>query len=229
MAIHPLILQQFSFIKQLPKEVIEELASYAIIKNVAKREIIITKDVTPQYLCFLVQGKLQAIDFTLEGREVGLYSIEPGDYFAELSMIDGLKPTEFIIALENSQILLIPGAQMRRLIYQTPALSEQLSQRLAQRIRNQISQQKILALNNPVQRIMAQLTLLSPSNAQPVIQIKAPTHQEIAIMVNLTRETVTRTFQVLQSQGIIRREGDQILIDQDKLKVFNQQNIKAKG
>jgi len=46
----------------------------------------------------------------------------------------------------------------------------------------------------------------------------APTHQEIAIMINLTRETVTRTFQVLQSQGALTRDGDHLKVDPAKLR-----------
>ena len=36
-------------------------------------------------------------------------------------------------------------------------------------------------------------------------------------MVNLTRETVTRTFQVLQAQGVLTRQGDELRVDQAKL------------
>jgi hypothetical protein len=37
-------------------------------------------------------------------------------------------------------------------------------------------------------------------------------------MVNLTRETVTRAFQVLQSQGALAREGDDLKVNTAKLK-----------
>ena len=39
-----------------------------------------------------------------------------------------------------------------------------------------------------------------------------PTHMEIAIMLNLSRETVTRVFQGLQNQKIVRRDGPSRLI-----------------
>jgi DNA-binding IclR family transcriptional regulator len=37
-------------------------------------------------------------------------------------------------------------------------------------------------------------------------------------MVNLTRETVTRAFQVLQSQGALARDGDDLKVNTSKLK-----------
>ena len=44
----------------------------------------------------------------------------------------------------------------------------------------------------------------------------APTHQEIAIMINTSRETVTRIFQVLQARGILKREGHQLRLDDSR-------------
>ena len=43
-------------------------------------------------------------------------------------------------------------------------------------------------------------------------------------MVNLTRETVTRTFQVLLAQGVLKREGNDLLVDGQKL-----DQLSAKG
>jgi CRP-like cAMP-binding protein len=43
--------------------------------------------------------------------------------------------------------------------------------------------------------------------------IKAPpTHQEIAIMLNLSRETVTRVFQSLQGSEVVQRDGSSRLL-----------------
>jgi CRP/FNR family cyclic AMP-dependent transcriptional regulator len=48
--------------------------------------------------------------------------------------------------------------------------------------------------------------------------VNAPTHQEIAIMINASRETVTRVFQVLQSRGVVARDGNSLKIaDEDYL------------
>jgi DNA-binding transcriptional regulator YhcF (GntR family) len=41
-----------------------------------------------------------------------------------------------------------------------------------------------------------------------------PTHMEIAIMLNLSRETITRVFQQLQKKNIVAREGPKKLLIQ---------------
>jgi DNA-binding Lrp family transcriptional regulator len=42
-----------------------------------------------------------------------------------------------------------------------------------------------------------------------------PTHMEIAIMLNLSRETVTRVFQTLQNRQIVKRDGSALLLVND--------------
>ena len=39
-----------------------------------------------------------------------------------------------------------------------------------------------------------------------------PTHQELAIMINASRETVTRAFQLLQGKSVVQRDGNNLRI-----------------
>jgi hypothetical protein len=228
MAVNTLLLQQFPLLKPLSTDILDRLAQNASIRPFAKREMVLTKGPAPQFLCFLLEGRLQSIDFTLEGREVGLYFIDPGDYFAELSLIDGEPQPEFVISTSAAQVVLLPAAEIRPILFATPNLAETLSRRLARRVRYQISQRQVLAVNNPLHRIAAQLQIMTPAGTQNIRILKAPTHQELAIMVNLTRETVTRSFQVLQSQGVLKREGEDLVVDTEKLKHIAEKNEEKK-
>ncbi|MBP6369867.1 MAG: winged helix-turn-helix domain-containing protein, partial [Paludibacteraceae bacterium] len=42
---------------------------------------------------------------------------------------------------------------------------------------------------------------------------QVPTHQELAIMVNLTRESVSRVFQLLQGRSIVERDGNDLILE----------------
>jgi CRP-like cAMP-binding protein len=80
---------------------------------------------------------------------------------------------------------------------------------LAARVRASISQRSVLALANPMQRLAAQLLLLAESGDEIA---HAPTHQELAIMINTTRETVSRCFQTLFAQGALERHGTTLIV-----------------
>ena len=60
---------------------------------------------------------------------------------------------------------------------------------------------------NAFQRVFALLSYVKEEGAegQPVIH-DTPTHQEIAIMVNTSRETVTRALGFLTRAGVTRRD-----------------------
>jgi len=213
MAVSTLILKNFALLQPLPDELLEQLGQQSKLIEVPRRKVVMEKNQTAHSLGLLVDGRLQGIDITLDGREAGLYFIKPNDFFGELSVIDQQPATEFVIALTTSRFVMIPSTTIRQLIEKSPQIATIINQRLAQRLRESMQQRTLLTMPSPIQRVCAQLiqmTLKNPSGQQIVVY--APTHQEIAIMINTTRETVTRVFQKLQKNGTIIREGNSLHI-----------------
>jgi CRP-like cAMP-binding protein len=212
MSVHINFLLRFPLLGALPAETLETLSRQMTLRSLARREIVMQKNLPDQGLGFLLDGRLQGVDFTLDGREVGLYFVNTGDYFGELAVADGQGLPEFVIALAKSDILVLPQESARHLLFSVPSIAEQVVIRLASRVRTGTAQRNLLSLPNPMQRLCAQLQLMG-DDAQNVIA-HAPTHQELAIMINTSRETVTRAFQLLQTQAILRRDGDSIVLAQ---------------
>ena len=218
MAVHPSLLQQFALMRLFSADALASLAAHSSTHAFAKREMVLSKEKSSPSLLFLLEGRLQAIDFTLDGREVGLHFIEEGQYFGEISVLDGLPSPEVVIANKKSQVVMVPAREVRGLIFANPPAIEAMTSGLTERIRSQASLRQILGIISPLQRICALLQTLTKDGKNPEVISNAPTHQEIAIMVNLTRETVTRAFQVLQSQGALARDGDDLKVNTSKLK-----------
>lgn len=221
MVVHFSLLQQFDLLKKLPPELLQQLAAYCTLQSFARREIVLEKQSSSRGLFFLLEGKLQVTDFTVDGKEVCLYFIDPGQYFAEISMLDGLAQDEIVVAHKKSQVLMIPNANIKPIISQQPNVAATLMTALARRIRKQSQQRQVLSVNNPVQRVCAQILLLqdlpllnspTPSNTEAQRLVDIPTHQELAMMTNLSRETVTRVFQVLLSNNVVTRDGQDLII-----------------
>ena len=217
MAVDADLLEQIPLLRDFPREALAGLAAGALERKVVRREVVVKRGDSLQFFPYLLDGRLQGVDFTLDGREVGLYFVGPGEFFGEMAVIDRLPMAETVIALSPSRLLLFPKEQARALMFATPQVAEKVALRLAARLREVGGQRLLLALPNPMQRVCAQLLRLaeegSESGAAGVRCIPAaPTHQEIAIMINSSRETVTRAFQQLQNQEILRRDGSQLLI-----------------
>ena len=227
MPVHTSLLQQFALLKPLMFSILEEVARVSTLKHLLRRELMVSKQSTPTDLFFLLEGRLQATDFTIDGKEVGLYFLEEGQYFGEVAMFDGLPHAEIIIASRKSQVVQVPIRFIRQHILSHPQTVEIVALGLAARLRQQTRQRQILSINNPLQRVCAQILLLLPQTSTPAdsssgLQLiaSAPTHQELAMMANLSRETVTRAFQALQTQGVLDRQSDGLIVNVQKIKEF---------
>jgi len=216
------LLSQFPLLQPLPLEVMEQLSGAMYLRSFAKRSMVISKETTVQVLGFLVEGRLQGVDFTVDGRSVGLYFVEPGDYFGELSVVDGLPLSEYVVAANKSTVAFLDAPLARELIFSQPALARAVMARMAHRVRSVTAQRTLLGLPNPFQRLCVLLLQLpKPQSERPDLISDVPTHQELAIMINASRETVTRAFQVLFFHEFLVREGNDLhILQRDRIRAI---------
>lgn len=213
------LLRVFPLLQGLSQEVLIQLAAQSVLRKFSRRAIVLNAGLHEEFLCLLFEGRLQGVDFTVDGREVGIYFIEPRGFCGEIGLVDkGVQP-EYVMALSSSQVIQVPMPLLRQVINESPALMHVLCQRMATKIREMTRQRGLLGLPNIAQRVCGQLWMLaqSPELPEQSVQVIAnpPTHQEIAIMLNLSRETVTRVFQQLQGQNIVKRDGNTRLLIED--------------
>lgn len=209
------ILQGLRLFESLPQAKLAELAQSLNERRVERREVVIKRGDGAAGLGFLIEGRLQTVDFTLDGREVGIDFVEERDFFGELSVIDGQAAPEYVIAVAPSRVVMLDRERARELMFSTPKASEAVATRLAERMRRSARQRAVLALPSSFQRVCAQLAMLTQRDGQGrVVIMLPPTHQEIAIMVNTSRETVTRTLQFLQGLKVLARAGSELVVQQ---------------
>ena len=220
MVVTPELLGFFPLLKQLPQDSLKQLAEQASVQKYARRAVVLNAGEEATQVCFLFEGRLQAVDFTVDGREVGMFFVEPGDFCGELALFDFAPQPEYIIVLSPAVLVLIPIEVLRGLMASSPGMTLQLGQRLAGRLRQMTRQRSLLGMPNIAQRVCCQLWLLVQAATSRVDETAAeirnpPTHMEIAIMLNLSRETVTRVFQALQTRSIVKRDGTSRLLITD--------------
>ena len=194
---------------------LKKVASVLQVRTVARGQHILHKGSAGEHLLFLLSGRVQAIDLTEDGREIGLSFLVAGDYFGELSIVDGLPRSASVVACEHSVYALLPRVHALELIHNNPLVAERVLKRFAASIRQASNFRMILGIPNAFQRVYALLEHLSQKGHGGLVVIdKLPTQQEISIMVNTSRETVSRAMQVLLQRGVVEKDLRRLIVRQ---------------
>ncbi|GHU36739.1 cAMP-binding protein [Betaproteobacteria bacterium] len=211
-------LQNIPLLRGLEPDVLKQMVVALQIKQAGRGALILHKGGSGDYLLFLLAGRLQVVDTNEEGKEIGLSFILPGDYFGELSIVDGKPRSASVIACETSLIALLPRRQAQMLIYRHPLVAERVLQRMAASVRQASSYRAILGIPNAFQRVFSllhHLAAIAPGGLVVIDQM--PTQQEIAIMVNTSRETVSRALSTLIKRGVVEKDLRRLIVRQPEV------------
>lgn len=208
-------LQKIPLLANVDTETLTQVAAALQIRSVSRGQHVLHKGSMGDHLLFLLTGRLQAVDLTEDGREIGLSFLMPGDYFGELSIIDGLPRSASVVACETSLVAFLSRPQALVLIYQNPLVAERLLKRMAATIRTAANFRTILGIPNAFQRVFALLNQLAKIGPGGLVVIeKMPTQQEISIMVNTSRETVSRAIHILIQKGVVEKDMRRLIVRQ---------------
>lgn len=206
-------LQQIPLLTDLQPQVLAQVGRAMVFRTYPKGAYVLHKGGEGEHLLFLLSGRLQVVDLTEDNREVGLSFLEPGDYTGELSVIDGMPRSASVVAIEPSLLAFLSRAHAQSLIYTQPLVAERVLKRTVAKIRQASMYRVILGINNAFQRfytLVFQMALPGPGGL--VVIENLPTQQEIAAMINTSRETVSRALQVLLKKGIVERDLRRLIV-----------------
>lgn len=213
-------LRNIPLLSKLTNDEMARVKRELIIQRFGRRETIIQKGASNDSLLFLLSGNIQVIDLTDQGSVTGLSLLAPGQFFGEVALINNTLHTSSVVALSEVLVALLPSATALHLFSHSPSVALQIQRHLAQKVQRDQAFRNLLSINNTSKRIFSFLVLMKQKNAEKQELVEnLPTHQEIANMINTSRETVTRTLLMLAQQGIIRKDAHRlIIINPDALK-----------
>jgi len=114
----------------LPKRALQRLAREADELAFDPGESLVEEGSLGETLFVVLQGKAKVVR---RGRRVG--SVVPGDFFGELSTIDGGPRTATIVAETPMKVLRLFRSTLRRLLQDEPAMSLKILDGIVRRIR----------------------------------------------------------------------------------------------
>ncbi len=169
---------------------------------------------SPGLLHLLLDGQLKAYQLTPDGRELLLELIEGGGFDGMLSVAG--RRGHFTEATQDSLVASLPWPVVERLLAAEPCIAHNLLWLITARLENREEHLESMALRDPTQRLARQLLALGEtlghSEGTRVLLGPRLTHQMLADMLGVRRETVTLHLHRLIELGAVEvREGHLVL------------------
>ena len=206
-------LRKLPILGLLADDLLTRVVAASRLVQFPKRATVVFKGQALDHLAILISGKLQVVDHLADGREIGLNIVHAGSFFGELALIDRQPRSATLVALTSATAIQVPGAVARKLFFEYPPVAEAMMAHFARTIRRGNELRSLLALPNSNQRVFAFLSHIKETGpGGTTIVNDMPTHQEIAIMANTSRETVTRALSMLTEAAIVEKLGRRLII-----------------
>ncbi|MGJ7541284.1 Crp/Fnr family transcriptional regulator [Variovorax sp. LT1R16] len=153
----------------------------------------------------LASGFIKVSTLRQDGREAILAMLEPGNWFGEISLIDGSLRSHDATALADAEVLVVPHAAFARQMREL-AFAQAMALLLANRVRGLYSLMEDATLRDLRSRVARRLLALARGDATQSSQMRrqiALPQEAIAMMLGVTRQTLSKELHALAGQGVL--------------------------
>ena len=210
------ILKEVPIFGELSESDLQSVVVYMESQSYKKGRIILKEDSVGEHCYFLIRGRVKITRMSSDGREVILALLGPGDFFGEMSLLSGESRSANVIALEKTKAMTLNTEDFLNTLELHPKVAIGLLRELAIRLQKSDEQIASLSLSDAERRIA--ITLLRIAEEQGTIHQgnvtidPLPSQQDVANMAGTTRESVSRTYRLMEEDGYVKREGRKLII-----------------
>jgi CRP-like cAMP-binding protein len=211
------ILRQIPLFAELDYDELVKLASCLQTEKFKKDTSVVLETDEGSTLFIIKKGQVKISRGSNSGREVILAILGEGDFFGEMSLLDGLSRSANVITLTDSELLLLHRDDFLLFIEKNPQIAISLLKELALRLRKSDSQIKSLSLFDATGRVAAALIHFAEDRGiikDGVVQLKGlPSQRDLANMAGTSRETISRVLNRFIEEGIVTKSKGGYLIN----------------
>lgn len=187
------------------------------IRHIKKKQILYYDGDQPLGIYLILDGSLKTIKLAEDGRELmtGLYKTD--DYLGINALLLDEVFNETAEAAEDTAVCLLPKEAVIALLNLYPDIAKQFIRILSNSIREKEDQQLELAYQS-VRKRLAQVLLRLNKQAKTGLNEFKISREELASMVGIATETVSRTLTDFKAEALIEKKGSVIqLLNLNKL------------
>ena len=215
--------EEINFLRNVPifadleEKDLQKIVKLGTRKKYKKSNIVVIEQESGAALFVIISGKVKVVRMDEDGREVILSMFGPGEFFGEMSLLDGLARSASVVATVKSELFMIHRRDFIELLHEFPTVAISLLAELAMRLRKADMQIKSLSLKDAEGRIANVLLILAEDVGifrKGKVEIDdLPLQQDIANMAGTSRETVSRMLHQFIECGEVQMKGSRLIIN----------------
>lgn len=217
------LLERVPFLAALQPKDREALATFVTRRHFRKGDTIFQKEDPGQALFIVESGSVRIYLPSPQGADLTLAVLGPGDFFGDLSLLDGSPRSASAAASSETSALTLERADFIALVRSRPEAAVAVLAVVARRLRETDEMAADLAFLDVAGRLAKKLLELAASHGvqrpSGVLLNLALTQEELANMIGVTRESVNRNLGEFRRAGLLASEGRRFVIrDPDGLR-----------
>lgn len=195
------------FLTRLSEADCERFLDAACRRTYRPGEVVIAQDTHPDLLALVLHGHLQESHITRDGQEVILDIHGPGDVVGAVDVVDGQPAMATVQTNTSSEVLVVRGSALRRLLPSAPSLAVALLQVMSQRVRETERARIQSATLEVLPRISRRLVEMAERwGTRSVDGVAISLHlsqAELAAWAGVSREATVKALKVLREEGLV--------------------------
>jgi len=200
----------------LDKGDMESVSSKFVRRLVKNKEQIFDQDEPSDELFLILQGKVRIIRRGVDGQEATLASLKEGDFFGELSIFTGQPRSAAAVAAENGELMVLNREDFLLAIRSSPSMGLKIMEELSLRLLEADRTIASLLWDNAYQKILLGIERITQTEGvakgHAMVIKRRVTHQEIADMAGVSRETASRIMSYLKKAGAVVPSGRNVIV-----------------
>ena len=205
--------QMDQLLQNLGAELSNRILNLGAKKLFASNQYIFFEGDIATFLPIVLSGKIKMVRFPEPGKEIILGLFRSGDVFAIPPALDGRQFPATAIAIEKSEVLLLPREDFLGLMGSSSDFSSAIMGRMCGILRERTDTVQILATSSAEQRVARVLLRLAGDFEIDAVKKIQHRRQDIAEMAGLSLETTIRVIRKMATKGCFNIVGGRILIE----------------
>lgn len=206
-------MQGLTFFAGLPETDMTAFLDAATVRDYKKGSAIYHQGDAAESLYVVISGWVKLSRNTAEGEQAMVLLFTRGEVFAEAALFTGSIYSQSAEAAEDTRILTIPGALLRKQAQRNPDITVRLMGCLSREIQNLQRQNEQMAIMSASQRVSCLLLQLSSHMHGKGGTLTFPYDKALAAArLGMTPETFSRALTQLKPYGV-KTKGAEIEID----------------